>query len=445
MATPKSKKSNKLLKALAIILLALVGALVGYQFGRMADEAGANSPLETVLVAGLLVAMLALVYLLHIVVHEAGHLVMGLTTGYRFVSFRIGSFMLVKDEGRLHLRRFSLAGTGGQCLLGPPDLVDGRVPYVLYNLGGVLANLALAILCGIAAIVLRSEALSQVGNSAPLWVTPTGAVALFCTLAAVIGLAVALMNGIPLSIGGVNNDGRNIVSASESPEALHAFWIIMKASEEQARGIRIKDMPDEWFAPPSSPDALKNPLVASVAVVASQRLLDEGELGEAAQAIRALLYADSGMLGVHRALLQIDLAFCELVTGTRPANPEPFDRETQRIAKVMRTNPSLLRARYATALLADHNPDEARALREKFDRVAARYPYPADIESERELLAQVDKAATAQQEQASDAKDEPNNDRESFTTSDTSDTFNTAATPSDTPNNAPTDPAKETA
>lgn len=406
MATStKPKISNKLLKAVAIVPLALVGAFAGYQLARMIDEAGTSSVLETVLVAGLFVVVIAIVYLLHIVVHEAGHLVMGLATGYRFVSFRIGSFMLVKDEGRLRLRRFSLAGTGGQCLLGPPDLVNGRVPYVLYNLGGVLANLALAVLCGIAAAVLHAEALNQVGNSAPLWVTPTGAVALFCALAAAIGVALALMNGIPLSIGGVNNDGRNIVSASESPEALHAFWIIVKTSEELARGTRIKDMPDDWFAPPSSPEALANPLIASVAVAASQRLLDEGKPNEAAQAIRTLLDSDSGMLGVHRALLQIDLAFCELVTGTRPANPEPFDKETQRVAKAMRDNPSLLRARYATALLADHNPEEARALREKFDRVVARYPYPADIESERELMAQVDKAVTDETPNPTPAKE----------------------------------------
>ncbi|BAK43661.1 M50 family metallopeptidase [Eggerthella sp. YY7918] len=400
MTKTNTTKSSKLTKALVILLFALIGAFIGYQAARMANKIGSTDMLETVLLVGLFIVAIAFAYLLQIIAHEAGHLVMGLATGYRFVSFRIGSFMLLKDEGRLRLRRFSLAGTGGQCLLGPPDLVDGRVPYVLYNLGGVLANLALAILCGIAAVVLRSEALTQVGNSAPLWITPAGVVALFCTLAAAIGLALALMNGIPLSIGGVDNDGRNIVSASKSPEALRAFWIIVKVSEQQARGIRAKDMPASWFAPPSSLDALKNPVIASVAVIASQRLLDQGNITEAAQSIRALLEAETGMLGIHRALLQIDLAFCELMEGTRPANPEPFDKETQQIAKAMRTNPALLRAHYATALLADHNPEEARALREKFDRAAARYPYPADIASERELMAQVDKVAATQQAQA---------------------------------------------
>lgn len=397
-----TNKPHKLAKAFAILLFTLIGAFGGYQLARMIDETTTTGAIETILIAGLFIVVLALAYLLHIIAHEAGHLVMGVATGYRFISFRIGSIMVMKEQGRLRLRRFSLAGTGGQCLLSPPDLVDGRVPYVLYNLGGVLANLTLAILCGIIAVVARFIAVSHVGESAPLWITPSGAVALFCTFSTIVGLALALMNGIPLSLSGVDNDGRNIVSASKSPEALRAFWIIMKSGEELARGSRLKDMPAAWFAPPSSPEALTNPLIASVAVLSCQRLLDEGNIAEAAQSIRTLLDANSGMLGIHRALLSIDLAFCEMMEGTRPENPEPFDKETQRIAKAMRTNPSLLRARYAAALLVDHNPDEARALREKFDRVAANYPYPADLASERELMARVDETAAARQKPAND-------------------------------------------
>lgn len=59
---------------------------------------------------------------LHIILHEAGHLVGGLLQGYKFVSFRILSFTLVRHEGKLRWKRFSIAGTGGQCLLLPPNL-----------------------------------------------------------------------------------------------------------------------------------------------------------------------------------------------------------------------------------------------------------------------------------------------------------------------------------
>ena len=81
-------------------------------------------------------AAAVLAAVVQIIVHEAGHLAGGLATGYTFCSFRVGSWMLQKEQGRLKLRRLSLAGTGGQCLLAPPELKEGRMPCVWYNLGG---------------------------------------------------------------------------------------------------------------------------------------------------------------------------------------------------------------------------------------------------------------------------------------------------------------------
>ena len=59
-------------------------------------------------------------------------------TGYKFNSFRIFSVILIKQNEKLKIKNISLAGTGGQCLMSPPELIDGKMPYVLYNLGGVI-------------------------------------------------------------------------------------------------------------------------------------------------------------------------------------------------------------------------------------------------------------------------------------------------------------------
>ena len=59
--------------------------------------------------------------ILQIIIHESGHLLFGLLTGYRFVSFRVFSFMILKEGGQLRLRHLNLAGTGGQCLMDAPD------------------------------------------------------------------------------------------------------------------------------------------------------------------------------------------------------------------------------------------------------------------------------------------------------------------------------------
>ena len=129
--------------------------------------------------------------------------------------------MFVEQGDRLRLKRLSLQGTGGQCLMGPPDFVDGRMPYRLYNLGGVLANMLVALIAAAFFFVLQ-----------------TGLAATFLAFVALFGLAFALANGLPLTVGGVNNDGKNLRSASESPEALRAFWTILKVGEAQADDLR---------------------------------------------------------------------------------------------------------------------------------------------------------------------------------------------------------------
>ena len=62
-------------------------------------------------------------FILQIVLHEGGHLLFGLLSGYRFVSFRIFNWTLIRQEGKFRLKRFGIAGTGGQCLMLPLSLI----------------------------------------------------------------------------------------------------------------------------------------------------------------------------------------------------------------------------------------------------------------------------------------------------------------------------------
>ena len=75
--------------------------------------------------------------LLQVIIHEFGHFVMGKLTGYKFVSFRVFNILFIKENNKLKIKPFSLAGTGGQCLLEPPDDFN-NTKYILYNLGGGL-------------------------------------------------------------------------------------------------------------------------------------------------------------------------------------------------------------------------------------------------------------------------------------------------------------------
>ena len=76
------KKGGKWKNTLVQMLL---GALLGFFLVVAAERLVGG-------IAGFALAFFALVvsYPLHILVHEGGHLIAGLLSGYRFVSFRVG-------------------------------------------------------------------------------------------------------------------------------------------------------------------------------------------------------------------------------------------------------------------------------------------------------------------------------------------------------------------
>ena len=143
MDTNSSNRKKRNYRWLGVLVYLLIGATCGVlimEYWDRAEEAGMPF-IGQILSVVLLIAGMYAALVLQIIIHEAGHLVFGLLTGYRFSSFRIFNLMLVKESGRLRLRKLNIAGTGGQCLMCPPDLVNGTMPFMLYNFGGAIMNI----------------------------------------------------------------------------------------------------------------------------------------------------------------------------------------------------------------------------------------------------------------------------------------------------------------
>lgn len=145
----KEKKKSKLGRHLiSISFFTVMGVILGFAmiaFLEWQIPEGIPSS-ERATRTCLMLVFLYLAWLIQVVIHEAGHLICGLLSGYTFSSFRIGSFMLLKENGRLVTKRLKIPGTGGQCLMAPPEMVNGKFPVVLYNLGGSLFNLIVTLL-----------------------------------------------------------------------------------------------------------------------------------------------------------------------------------------------------------------------------------------------------------------------------------------------------------
>lgn len=222
----------------------LIGAAVGYggvmllawivDGGLPSASASAEGIDWTKLLMAIGATMIAtiLAAVIHIVFHEAGHLTAGLLTGYRFLSFRIFQYTLVKTEEGLKWKRFHIAGTGGQCILElPADQPAETAPWFWYNAGGVLMNLVLATLC---VLLLK-------------WLDPGMLGFAFLAMMSMVGLFMALMNGVPMLVGGIGNDGHNIWLLWRHPSSRRFFIHALQIVGQMSRGIRMRDVPQAWI------------------------------------------------------------------------------------------------------------------------------------------------------------------------------------------------------
>ena len=346
----------------------LCGLLIAGETDRIVGE-DASLILTAVSFAAMLV-LLCLGVLTQMLVHESGHLVFGLLTGYRFSSFRIFSYMWLKEGDHIRKKKLTVAGTGGQCLMAPPDFKNGTYPVVLYNLGGSLMNLIVAAL-----VLLWYQVMPYVPYLSS-----------FLLLNAILGIAFGIINGVPLRMGVVDNDGYNAFSLRKNPEALRAFWIQMKINEQNANGVRLKDMPKDWFVVPDY-EGMQNALISAIGVFCCNRLMDEHKFLEADRKMEELLTMKSAMVNLYRGLLTMDRVYVELIgENRREVVDRLLTKEIKAMMKPMKEFPSVIRTQYAYELFYEEDPDRAQKVRVKFEKAALVYPYDSDIRSERELL-----------------------------------------------------------
>ena len=231
----KEKKKSKVGSHIASIsFFTLMGVVLGFamiSFLEWQLPEGIESSEKAYRICAMLV-FLYLSWFIHIVIHESGHLLGGLLSGYTFSSFRIGSFMLLKENGKLVSKRLKIAGTGGQCLMAPPEMVDGKFPVVLYNMGGSVMNLLVSLLFVPVLIA-----------------TPKGGfLALLSFLMIGMGIISGLGNGIPLHTKTIDNDGYNAISLGKSKDAMRTFPSVIRTEYayallvEKDRGKAAKAM-----------------------------------------------------------------------------------------------------------------------------------------------------------------------------------------------------------
>lgn len=268
--------------------------------------------------------------LLQILLHEGGHLIGGLLSGYHFVSFRILNWTIIKEEGKVRIKHFSIAGTGGQCLLTPPEKPMKEIPVILYNLGGVIMNLLTATLSLILLITIEELPYP---------------IELFLIFNCIVGYFLGLLNGIPFNFGAISNDANNMRLLLKDEQSKQTMAHLLHINAFVQKGMRPKEIPERFFTC-NEPINYKNPLQINLYLMVIGKLMDEEQWEICYNKLEDLMKHKDEMLDLFVKETASELLFISLITGRKERAQELYTEELaryiQQYAKIMSSKQRIL-------------------------------------------------------------------------------------------------------
>lgn len=368
-------------------LALLLGGIAGYAISLVVKVVATNATWATVwagLPAGLLdlctsllilFAAFALAVIAQIVLHECGHLLGGLLTGYRFVSLRLFSLTLVRNSDRLALKRFSIAGTAGQCLMEPPRKPIDQTGVVAYNIGGVAVN-----------------ALTGVAALGTLWLVdaPSSFVLFFLICFGGLGIALAVLNGFPMRVGGVGNDGYNVQLLLHNAASKQAFIQQLRVNSLIQQGMRPNELPGDVFISEFDPIDYSDPMQVAGVLNLAARHIDLMQIPEALQELDKAYAHRRSILPIYVCEIACELTFCLLVIGDEERARRIYTRQVRKYARrhlgVMSSRQRLL---FAIQLYRDGDRAAATATLNALRDHSAAYLMQGEVRSDLWVMQQL--------------------------------------------------------
>lgn len=362
------KQKSILYQVVFFFLCLAVGALIGALLARSDKSAIQLLPA----LIELLIFIPALI-ILQIIIHEAGHMLAALASGWEFLSFRIFKFTISRKDGKFHFSVFHIPGTAGQCLMMPPERPLSPSQLSFYNMGGVLLNLGTAVL---ALLLLLIPAINQSGTGIRLLIVFMGA-----------GILMAVSNGIPFVAGGIPNDGMNNRMLKRDPLSRQIFIDVMRINGFIQKGMRLKDIPSAYFHAEDQLDCA-NTIQVMACFYQLARALDQLDFEKANELVDEMVRHKKDMVYLYQQELTCEEIFLRLIRQTPKQDIARL--LTTDMQKYIRLNqsyrPSALRLAYTLAKLYEQDEAKAEQLYQQFSRLCTRYHLLGEIEGEKALI-----------------------------------------------------------
>lgn len=313
------------------------------------------------IILGFLVFILSIP--LHIVLHEAGHLIGGLLSGYQFIMFRLFHTVWIKTNEGISRRKQVVQGLLGQALMAPPENEENP-PFLLYHSSGLIVNLATALLMFYAG-----------------WVISNPSVAFLLFLSGGVAFFLFITNIIPMK----GNDGYNIVQHYKRPETLAETTNILHLYGGMVRGESFVNL--QRYITLDSPKSFENPNTVTFYTAQAAAAFEQYDFNEACKIYQDLWRNRTQLMDLHKPEIYFNYLFCLFLT--EPAHEDILKiKETTIYKNYLKMKAAdTFKVRAAEAIYAEEDVDKATILLDEGEKLIATAPTISEEKLERHLYA----------------------------------------------------------
>lgn len=350
-----------------IIIGVIFGLLEVYLLNKFPIE------LETFTIMIILLMTILVSNYIHIIIHELGHLIFGKLVGYNLSSFRILSFVFVNYGEGLEIKRFNIPGTGGQCLM-VPNYEMRENSYLFYNLGGGVFGIITSLIIGAIVFALTN-------NSVLILIT---------IHFVLIGLVMNFMNLIPMNIGGVDNDGKNIINAIKDKDIERAFETQLRMNDRYLRGETYSDMNNliHTIKLRYEGSKIKNSNIWFYSILV-QYYMENLEFDKAEELVDEILRNKSNIISIIVNEIYCDKLFLSIIKNNKKEAKDCYEK-VKSYLKASKYMQDKIRILYSYELLVNEDIKKANILNKKFKKLNKDNPYKGQIKYEKNIINYVD-------------------------------------------------------
>lgn len=344
------------------ILFLIISATLGVVISFSIINISPNLPLyDFWLYTGIFMFIFIGWSLLHVVIHEFGHLIFGLSAGYSFLSFSIYPFSIIKQDNGYTFSKFNKKGIAGQCLMQPSKNTSSLKSAVIYNLGGVMLNLIIVALTILLIKIIQ----------------PVGYTLLLMRLFYFAGFVLAITNLLPVVMNGIATDGYNTLMLIVDENSLKALNNGLSIYAQTLSGSLYQELPLDYFYLDDTFN-LNNPLLSMILFYRTLYLMEIREYDQAYSLMNNSLQSYPKMLPHYKSLLETELIFLDMLSGKDLLYLENKYESFYEVVKNPNNDLTTLRVKmvYSQFIVKEKSLHEEYSL--KYNKLVDSSPYASD-------------------------------------------------------------------